>query len=1145
MKNTVMKLASVALFGLAACAGDGDVVEAQDKPGVTLTCPEGQVAFDFSRFPNAQSTEGLSQLVDGGVPPFKYAPPNAVVINSATCVALDGGTNLDGYTDRNGNLIKGNWTNAVSESCAGRGDCNYSATDCAFNLFVSWSCKDTPGTVKNNFCKLEAGTNCIVQMTCDQPAPKPQPVQARVECVPKNCNVSQKRDANMQCVDDIARTEELIEDMSIELTTKRFSLVRESVLGITDPSTGFPRGYIDVVGESDIPRLNLPQRFNIPQSHTPDTFSKALSQEYDTLVADAIYDLKTEFVFRPKVGGGTTLPKGNLDIWLADEYVKKSKCTGPNCAVDENAFRCLVASIDLSKYETSSPRGDGLFSVAINERLIIPRDCRTRGSLYYQSVGILSRRLGFKDAVAFTNAYRLKNTRFHASYDMSGKVILLNTRANPERLTRCATNPVDFYYDVAAQTHNRYEYYMQRDINALQKKAAPTFDPFLKSYGLSDDTANVTEATLALIGMNEVRPKRIEQKIRATGAARGFIRIDADWWLHADRHGTWASRFRSGNAATSAMMKAYLVPLDSNGALKSVELELGTQRLTDSNAYGQTANLKYQINEDLRSKFMQKNGEFEVTKAGRNFKIKACVVLGDNPATRKLGSFRDIYTLEMKEADRCRVSAMPMVLKLDPAVTPIEPPEFSNGLAESNPQGAGDNRMSQQSEQDNDIECVDSGNPVVHTCRSRFRNSLAQIGPGSLFENDVSTVNVDNQKASSTKDTKFFSYTVLDEEENRNFSLTTPKLTFTVEPAWDTIAMALNRTIPGARVESESYGGGSVQGGVKGLSLGFEIKVPVRYGPVQGDVVFGFSVGAGVEVKLTYEYFPNFGAVSCTQGGAECDLLYSLQTPMSLQEAVSTCTANGGRLADMTSNVEVARLRALAPTGSIWAGAQVANEYISNECRNGWRAENCSPRHKTAMRWLSTDEDFATSLSLGSYTKIPGELFEGNQAVTLGANSYGARQGVILANGNALNLVSVDDRYASVCKRRSSASASKHQLSAEIELIFAAGVSLAFCTPSADFGVCLEGSFNLFEATLTPSVTYSHVNLVDGLMRGTQSNITFNLDWGATILSGELAVRVIFGKWFTFKYPLVSFSGLQIGKGTLFSREVPIKEDFK
>jgi hypothetical protein len=241
-------------------------------------------------------------------------------------------------------------------------------------------------------------------------------------------------------------------------------------------------------------------------------------------------------------------------------------------------------------------------------------------------------------------------------------------------------------------------------------------------------------------------------------------------------------------------------------------------------------------------------------------------------------------------------------------------------------------------------------------------------------------------------------------------------------------------------------------------------------------------------------------------------------------------------------------MRSLFAAGTeVWVGAQVGNEYRENtDCGANWNTVYCLAGHKTYMRWLSDAENFQVSESFGPFSTIgePGTL-QGNvvSAGTIGAGRPVAS--AVTLTDDTFKIHPMTDAYPSVCVRPLVTSGVSHEASFVTNVGFSAGFSVAFCTPSSDFGVCLEGSVNVIEATLSPTLSYRHATLMDNAGRSaTNSSIDERIDWSVSILTGSVDVKAVspFGD---IGYTLFSFGGFNVGEGTLLDNETVMRKEFQ
>ncbi|MDP1830395.1 MAG: hypothetical protein Q8L48_44450 [Archangium sp.] len=1136
MKSSVLWCGSLAV---ALCACEPNLGGQSSEPLGSLTCDAGLVAFNFTKFPSARSSEALSRATDAGPAPFRLKP-NLVSIVSGSC----GGT-----TD---------WTDLFREACEGQTSCAFQRTDCAGAVRVTYACSNTPSTTKSLICNVPLYL-CIFQMDCprelslEQTILASQAPQDRIECVPENCHGATRRDENMQCVADRTKPIERSwgyneaagegERMAVSIDTWDLRLVYPSLR--TRQTSNFVR-RLDI-DTSSIDYFSYDGAESFFAAATENSLAG-----YRTLLSEALYDMKATVYYPVKPGTENKGMQGAISLWIHDEYK-----VGGNV---EKAFRCLMHTVDMAKYGpgtlveyTPNPingfkPSSNLYKIEINERFIVPKDCREYGSTYLQSQAILARPRGLS-AVDFSNSATHLRGQLTASYDLEGKTFLVDDFTDDITKIMCGVRPSDFFYSEQAQTHDRYRYYQQREIPLFLQDHAGGFPSYLESINgkLGPRGIFVQEANKTTLGLSSVRPKSLEYKIRMAGKARGYLRIDADWYLAGDRHGYWG---KAGLKEHPMTLQTWLVPLDANDAPlpENLHLSLGEARVYKSTAYGETQSFRYAIDEAMRSKFVEPGGLFETSKAGKKFKFKTCLRVGgtslSGPTGQPLTSlYTAQYSLEVSEANRCRITEAPFLVRADPAIAPLEP-LGDEDLAESNPQGTGDGRMSQKQENDQDRDCVrvDGGVQVCRTSAAADQEGEGSFG-GSVLATDNNGYAGDGD-AHVDREAELAGFQVIDDEEAGAFDTPGAKLTFTISPDWDSIAAALDVSIPGFEFEGENF-----EGGVKGLTMGVEFKVPVRYGALQGTIVYGVSIGVGLAVTFEYTLTPSRPA-GCTGMNDECDVLYNEVSAGSLNQVTQNCYAAGGRLADLRSQEESGFLRGKISSGKYWIGAQLAEEYANPACRLVWLEGVCQQSHITTMRWLSGDDDFATSTGRGAFTLDTNHLYQPtSSALTASAPGSGRPQfsGVVLSSSGTLEARPLAESYPAICKLRNAATVTSHELKAALEIVGAAGFSLAFCTPSEEFGVCIEGSLNVLEAKLIPSVSYSHSDFQDQAgRRGTQSSIKLSLDYEVSVLSGAVELKVVLGPWFTFTYNLFSFSGLKLPLGgNITEKEFPQKEDFQ
>ncbi len=1108
---------------LAACEADPDLAS-QRRSAETLQCPAGQIPWNFTQFPTPFTAESARRRGDAGVPETVTPPtPVTLRITAGFCAGEE------------------SLTAAAGENCNGRTECSFAASNCQGVVQLRYTCSNDPSAVKGLRCDTRS---CYFQLKCDQPPAPTTTVAPRVECVPEQCHGATRRDENLQCVSDAARP---IEYKALTRSTLSEKLVvfhpTIANAGATPVYPPTRKVFNRVLGGQtlDVDRTGIT---GLDQG----TFN-ALSVEsnlafYRVLFPETIYDMEYIVWYVVPDGQPNLGLQGNLVLWAYDSWTTRNEGRFP---AGSDTYRCQLHTVDMRKYGPGQrvPGLERTYAVRVKERFLVPRDCNDDSGTSLEARAAAGRRANVT-LVDFLNAHTHAGTTLAASYGLDDNVIVLADTTESERRTNCAPNPSDFFFDPVAKAVDRVKYLNQRRVPfffvaEVDRDGKPTGpDPRVP------DRVWFRPTNQTHVGVSAVRPKKLVQKIRGVGPARGFIRADIDWFLSGDRQKYWqSSGFTSEREDSQLFLEGFLLPLDANDQPIAEPSEgyprLGQLRVTKSTAHGVTYGGNYPVTEDLRKKFMTPGSPLYTTADGRKFLLRACLRFGGSDPSGTRSAVNNTYTLDF--INRCQNATTPLVIRLDPAVAPLEP-LATDPFSEATPQAGGDGRMSQSFDNDVENECVAGS----HACRVAVSNGLEGRGAfgGSLFATDVTTTTAADGGTTVhvEKDAELWGFTVMSEEEDDPAVMVagSPEVSFRLQPPWDLIVTSAQVSFPGLRWRSQQVAG------QQGLGAGYSYSAPVRFGLVQGDVVFSTTVGFGLGGEFKYK-FGGTAPATCTGTQEDCQELYLLQTPATLRDARAKCENTGGRLADMTSDLETRRVREKVPSDAgVWLGAQAANQYVNAQCLGAWDGTRCFSDHQTHLRWLSNDEDFATSRSFGAFTADSAEIaFDGTpSALPAISVERPTDKGVVLGR-SGLQLAPMTASYASVCRFRNTAEVTTHALSGGLEATFGAGLSVAFCTPSEKFGVCLEGGFNIINATLTPTLTYTHHDIKDKRGRtGRQSNLTFDLKWDLVLLSGSLDLRVVFWKYFSFSYNLLTFSGFSLGVGgELYKVEWPLYEELQ
>lgn len=1110
MKNSWIPSVALGLSAtfLVACGVDAsgaNGAEALEQ----LSCPAGEVAWDFRRFANGTTSESLAQL-GGEVADAGPSEGNVIKVNRARCRGYRGDVDL---------------TNEIRRLCNGRGSCLVAKTPTYLYLqdrlgclnaeeaSMEFTCSDQPDMVKN------AG---VLNSWCPQ-QPKPQDLR----CVPENCYGRTRRDRHLRCVPDLIKPVETLDGLAVHFDN------------IERP-------------------LRDPRR----------TSDNAYEQRAD---GSSVIALDNGLVYR-FAGSvevpGTQAPRQLITLWLKSRMPEVSDASPRG-----DMFRCVVGRIDLSKYTpTATATGQ---RVAFDELLRIPDTCQD-GTPFQQALRTALVANDF-DPGALALPTSAATSELMVSYDLESRSIALARGSTVE--TTCNVKPIDFFFNPRTRVHNTLDYYSQQAMRVVHRSRANAehlplvFNP----------------APRNLVAVTEVNVRGLEFKVNKAGRPRGSIPVDLAMALSGPDAEHWAQffvtgRFRPygvlGGAAQKYLSLDANTPGDSNfttallpvpdtaarDALGRVAVDasaaiplpprgLRAAFTTGLSEGGASARLDLPITQQLRTALFNPGGRYPLTAGGtRNYVLQLCPT-GRVYAEMLEGSAAGV-TIEVSPSgvvrsdqdaplvrarNGCARSAV-FSIRGQNIVVPLAEVEAGDGNDDDlNPTSSGESRLSAKFDVDTSRQCV--GN----RCETTNQQGLA--GSDSPAKSTILLVtNEEDQEDTSARFATSFrllGFDMLEAVQNGTLSV---KTTLAIAPNYAAIAEALDRSFPAFEIEADR-----VTVGVNGLSVGLEYKVPLRFGPIQGDLVFGVGVGAGIGLELTHEYNNNV-ASSCVSASGDgtlqtnCPGSYVALPAMPLADARDTCTFLGGVLMEPRDDATATAMRTAIPaTEEVWIAAQVGNEYRENtSCAASWSSSLCANGHKSYLRWLSDGDDFRVATSFGAFSNAGAPSTLGGTAVTVAslASTAPVPSGVTLL-GNELRSRPITSNYRSVCARPRVTSGASHTAGIAIVVGFSAGFSVGFCTPSAEAGICLEGSVNLLEAKLEPKLEYAHTKLKDNAgLEAINAKLALKVDWSISLLSGALEVKLV-TPFFDISYTLVEWEGFKQGEGTLTEWEKAFREDFQ
>lgn len=1088
----LMLVTAASLFG---CTPEADIDQAHEGLDTTLSCPAGEVGWNFTEHPVSASSSDAVSKNPTQTPP-NGSPPSTFTIAFAQC-----GTN--GYT----------FTSAISEECDGRTRCIY-RTPCQPDETwrITYRCSGDEGKIftsppPNVTTKLTGRT--LIELPCVQKPLATTTTPARTACVPEQCHGATRRDGDLACVADFNRP-----TVELERTLPNASKQLMKV--------SFPSGALEVD--------HRPRRLVLDGV---DQFTRKnhLQEMRDNwqIYPRSVITFKGVKVLAPvPVGAGETgRIKGRVALWLADEYRKKGTKNAP-----VKVWRCLMHSVELSKYTTSTAVGDQFRFITLDrERFTLPNDC-TNESNGYVYRELTAKKLGLTRG-QFEDGYELLRTRINASFDLEGANIVVPAGSTKE--SACAPNPIDFFWLKAAGGYDMVAYHEQRSIEVAYEVG-----------NIEPGQVTIAQSNRSEIGIGDVRTRQTELRVKAFGPPRGGLRVDADWYLAHDRNGYWQKEgFRVYEL--NAKVRTYLVPKDAMGtqvpAPKDGYWRLGETTVYKAGGLGQTVAARYPMGEALRAELLRKGSPIEIGDTGRRtFELLTCIELVDAKTNFKRttnfdhGEEDGTYYLRTAPSgvqvapmglttapEGCRWASTPILIRLDKAVTPLEPLSLGDWSGESNPASTGDSRTDQTLDNDGERNC-DANATGGSRCATTASNGVRGTG---VFSGSWASIEGNGEIDTGSPFSgggagEILSFNVLDDEEEKPWMGPGGGAKITLTPPWEDIREALSKTYQAPDWKTGQYAG------MMGLGVGIGYKQPVYFGPVQiGIVVYTVSVGLSIALELewsTDDEYPCLG---------ESSACASVMGSMDLPAALNKCYATGGRLGEYSTATEAQKVKSAldeSEHGAIWLGSQIGDEYAKPQCMSTWSSSLCAPEHITVARWLTTDEDFATATAMGAATLNSAYIFFPGTAQTTVSVPAGKpeRRAVALTRGGTIDIRSINDPLPSVCVYEPATEDQSHTFRAAIPIGLAAGIGVAFCTPTDEAGVCLAGSVNLVGVALTPNFNYTYHRLTNAAgQKATRSNVNFSFDWELRILEGAIDVKLVLGP-FELSYNLFQFDGLKI-----------------
>lgn len=1131
---------------LSACT-DGSETEDFDGSAhfgldESISCPEGEVGWRFPKTPLNPDTEEFVQQ-SGGSAVVEITDRFAIEIQTATC----GGAETAELA-------------LIRNQCAGSLNCRYTPT-CGQSFDITYTCgvRDTDSNgVQRTYTATTTGG--VVEPGCTQPAREVIEVETRVECVPRECHGRARRDLNMRCVENPSATEVAMRG-------------------------GFGS---DVFDDSYwiFPRLS-------PQ--TPRN-EQLLAQQEGEVRGEHLYPgLPYSFALWLEFWYGLVPEESSVVVWMSDNYQHQS--TGQLV----EGFRCVAFKRDL-RPEVADRIGDDqkftiIFTGAISE------DCASGGRVSEDNA---AKRLGISLG-EFRQNYAYYNSKMRASYDMEGNTVWhkptwFRYARDLEYLAynepECTPNPQDFFYDANTGTYDLIAYYGQREFvepdlvefvePSMGRRAYILPGPIRARSALTIRTTSNLNASLP-INLNW-DTANLNQENPFNPWAEG-VEIGAAWEAGKSLPG-------ANFAPTNLRASVFIYPWGAQpreGELYSYKI--GEIPLQSLGREGSVETVNLPISENVKRYFTRQSSAAYIEDDTRLFRLFYCIESDDHPQrpgyafkTRQGLEYYDCpnrdfcaheldqnyvirenitdpnstvleYTLELdtvRNANQasqpfgmpmrgCRVSDVPLRVNIDRFTTPLEPIASAGATGSTSNRASGDEKMSGSNDNDKEVNCTGVAQD----------NCVEAVSGGNRTEgeNGQSTYNLDSRLArrpgeqvSSSMTAEMLGFQLIDPMDPASSSVSYPADTetvastpvaFSLAPDWDGIKASLQRASAGRAEEWDT----GRYGGQMGLGVGWGYKWRWQIGPVPVLVSFTFTVGASVALEAEVQFRPSPDQAYPCIGTEPCYVKFS--QPASFRDAARTCNLKGGRLAELSSQVEANALDQVRGQDEIWLGAQLAYRHPKPACATNYNSSECLPQSRTEYRWMSNSQAFATNQASGAPTFFSANIFNALQS-GLGTRYPNDSAVVYRPTGN-LGSLGVDNQRPFVCSFDPAASQRFLRWQLALNMGAAAGFNLTGCVPNDNPGFCLGAGFNIVALSIGPK----YESIFHWLYRPGESepfsrrgNTNVSVPWSLKLFEGQVVASVNF-LWFSISWNLVSYDGITAAEGKLYDADTPVIESLQ
>lgn len=1120
-----------------------DLADHSQKVGLdeTLDCAEGEVGWRFPTEALDKSSEAYDSRA-GENAEVEFVRRSSIDVASYTC---SGAASESGLS-------------ALRRACNGTTQCDFE--DLCATPLIKYRCTGDEADADGNDPTYTLTSSDVaegsVSLACAQPEDATETVEARTACIPEQCHGRTRRNLDMECVPD---------NTKVETTVGAY--------------------------------VNKMRPLYKPQ--TDSDLTKAFAED---IYPNMPYEFEMTAYFKRDLVPETS----SFIVWFEDVFEHsetREQTAGYRCT----AFKLDINKNDPSARPGSMLNGDVDDSITAYDKTVkttLSKEC-FEDRIVFENAARNADLSADAFAAKLGSEYEYKGTKMRISYDMEGRSVW--HKGAPHSFTleqlaqdepECAPNPPAFYYDSQSETYDMRGYYAQRALNWEQSVwMVKTTRSRRAEIGTIDIKPRRELKIRTQSSYNPSLPIEISWYAVNYHDGNPFNPFPTDKpvgraWQNGSDANENPEDYNWGPVNLRASIYAF--PVDGTFKSRGAEVfnKLGDMPLKDPNPDGKTDTANIAVTDRIKKMFLDPNSNTYVEGDVQAFDLFYCIE-SDHPTPR---AYPEQYTyafnpkwggggmpinyaidpdapgssvyLESEEATAarepaqtygsqswgywgqdwrgCRRSKTPLIVRVDRFATPLEP--FAEYGFDGYTSGttAGDDKMSGTNDNDSEVVCQDDSKK---NCKEVMKGGNRTDGEGSGSTYDITGAldRTPGDKVSADIKGEMLAMQLLDMADPGESEASWPgdgspePVVIRVEPDWDTLRENLDRQFqsnPAVDWDTGHYGG------AMGLGVGWGFKFRWQVGPVPVLVTFSITVGASLDLAASFYFAPEPGdGYPCLDETEPC---YEVSSDAAtFAEANDACSETGGRLAELSSAAEAAKVEAILPSGEdAWLGGMLAYRHAKPQCATTYNEAACASGSKTEYRWLSNAVAFASNDGRTTPNVDDGELYADYPNLT---TQYPNHAAVYYANPSGLiKTASVDEKKQYICVYEPAGHEDYLKWTLELTTGFAAGISLEGCTPDDNIGFCLGASINAVALTLQSVFenTYHWIaEDADSEPFARRGTVGFSIPWEISVFQAEVKASLKF-LWFTLEYILLRYDGITLDEGKLFDWSTTVMEDF-